>query len=203
MKKYAFNNGQFIAAAFEENQFPSLSTSRGEAMPEIAIVGRSNVGKSSLINSLFKGQKLAKASSTPGKTQSINFFTIDQQLVLVDLPGYGYAKVSKEVKEKWSLLIETYLHARQSLQLVLFLIDSRRQPTGDDIAFLQWASHRRIPFLLIFTKADKIKLSERKAHASQCLSYFQSCDKMRFLYYSIKDPRARIELVQQINGFFT
>jgi|SRR5579862_1075652 len=203
MKKYAFNHGQFIAAAFEENQFPSLPISRGEAMPEIAIVGRSNVGKSSLINSLFKGQKLAKASSTPGKTQSINFFNIDQQLVLVDLPGYGYAKVSKEIKEKWSVLIETYLHTRKSLQLILFLIDSRREPTEEDIAFLQWASHRRIPLLLVFTKADKIKPSEKEEHTSRCLKYFQSFDVTDFLYYSIKDQRARIELIQQINGFFT
>src|SRR5690242_11505567 len=109
MSKYAFHQGQFIAAAYEEDQFPSFLSSRQEAMPEIAIVGRSNVGKSSLINSLFKGQKLAKTSSTPGKTQSINFFEIDQQLILVDLPGYGYARVSKKIKEKWSLLIETYL----------------------------------------------------------------------------------------------
>ncbi len=127
MKKYPFLRAQFIASAFQEDQFPKTATAREEAMTEIAIVGRSNVGKSSLINSLFKGPKLAKASSTPGKTQSINFFIVDEQLALVDLPGYGYAKVSKEMKEKWSALIEAYLHSRKSLSLILFLIDSRRE----------------------------------------------------------------------------
>lgn len=171
-------------------------------MTELAVIGRSNVGKSSLINSLFKGQKLAKASSTPGKTQSINFFVVDQQLLLVDLPGYGYAKVSKELKEKWSLLIETYLQGRKSLRCVLFLIDSRRLPTDQDITFLQWATHHRIPLLLVFTKTDKLSAQEKQANLKSCLNHLESLDLQpkHFLHYSIKDARARIELIQHINS---
>jgi len=159
------------------------------------------VGKSSLINSLFKGPRVAKASSTPGKTQSINFFNVDQQLLLVDLPGYGYAKVSKELKEKWSVLIETYLQTRKSLSLILFLIDSRREPTEQDMAFLQWAGHKHIPLLLIFTKADKLNAREKEEHASGCLKHFEPLNlgTLHFLHYSIKDTRARIELLHHIN----
>jgi GTP-binding protein len=205
MKKCLFTEGRFIAAAYEADQFPKIATAREEAMVEIAIVGRSNVGKSSLINSLFKGRKLAKASSTPGEIQSINFFSIDQQLVLVDLPGYGYAKVSKDLIEKWSALIETYLHTRKSLALILFLIDSRRDPTEQDISFLQWAAHHSIPILLIFTKADKLNERDRNARLSSSLKYFeqQQLSPAHFLPYSIKDPRARIELIQQINTLLT
>src|SRR5689334_3642729 len=131
MEKYSFTQGRFIASAFDEDQFPHMRTTQGKTMPEIAIVGRSNVGKSSLINALLKST-LAKTSSIPGKTQSINFFSIDERLALVDLPGYGYAKVSLDVKEKWSALIEAYLKTRTSLRLILFLLDSRRTPTEQD-----------------------------------------------------------------------
>lgn len=196
-----FKQGEFIAAAFEADQFPRMQTSRNTQIPEIAIVGRSNVGKSTLINSLL-GKKLAKTSSTPGKTQSINFFSIDQQLCLVDLPGYGYAKVSHEIKEKWAKLIEAYLNSRTSLRLILFLIDARREPTEQDRQFLQWASFRRIPILLIFTKADKMKEEERKRAAGTCLASFKDIfpEPLRFLHYSIKDPHARINLIKQITS---
>jgi GTP-binding protein len=201
VKKYPFLHAQFIASAYCEDQLPTIANAHGNPMVEVAIVGRSNVGKSSLINSLFKGPKLAKASSTPGKTQSINFFNVDERLLLVDLPGYGYAKVSKELKEKWSVLIESYLHSRKSLKLILFLIDSRREPTEEDIAFLQWAAHRSIPLLLIFTKADKITPLEREQGAAACLSQLEQWNlkPMHFLHYSIKDARAKMQLVHSIN----
>ncbi len=206
MDKVHFTEGKFVAAAFELDQLPSLVMENGQPMPEIAIVGRSNVGKSSLINSLFKGQKLAKTSATPGKTQSLNFFSIDQRLALVDLPGYGYAKVSLDLKAKWSQLIDSYLKSRTNLKLILFLLDTRRVPTEEDCQFMQWANHHRIPLLLIFTKADKVNEREKKDSILNCLGTFQRFlhdAPIRFLHYSIKDPRARIELIQQINSLLT
>jgi GTP-binding protein len=201
MKKIPFHKAEFLLSAYHEEQFPKIVVARGQELPEIAIVGRSNVGKSSLINSLFKGPKIAKASSTPGKTQSINFFKVDEQLLLVDLPGYGYAKVSKEIKEKWSGLIENYLHSRTSLSLLLFLIDSRREPTEEDSAFLQWAFHHNIPLLLIFTKVDKLTLQEKEERTSSCMAHLkqQNMEPKHFLHYSIKDPQARINLIHHIN----
>jgi GTP-binding protein len=195
MEKFLFSQGQFIASAYQEDQFPLLRDVNASPLPEIAIVGRSNVGKSSLINSLLKMRKLAKTSSTPGKTQSVNFYSIDQRLTLVDLPGYGYAKVSKAMKEQWADLIESYLQNRSTLRLILFLIDSRREPTEEDKGFMQWATHYNIPLLLVLTKSDKLSAKERE----QCAQTHTSS----FLYYSIKDPRARIELIQRINSFFT
>src|ERR1051326_1001922 len=128
MKKIPFSRGQFAAAAFGEKSFPKMLSLQGSPLPEIVIVGRSNVGKSSLINHLLNA-KLAKTSSTPGKTQSINFYSIDGQAALVDLPGYGYAKVSKPIKEEWAGFIDHYLQNRKELKLILFLIDSRRELT--------------------------------------------------------------------------
>lgn len=206
--KCAFLQGQFIAAAHGQEQFPTMRTTSGEPMPEIAIVGRSNVGKSSLINSLLRNQKLAKTSSTPGKTQSIVFFSIDDQWSFVDLPGYGYAKVSLELKKKWSELIEAYLNSRKALHLILFLIDCRRDPTEQDIAFMRWATSRSIPLLLVFTKADKMTQRERESHIKNCLNNFRGFfhedpESMRFVHYSVKDASARIELIKQINTLMT
>src|SRR5690349_5675358 len=192
MKKILFLKAKFLLSAYHAEQFPKIMAARGRELPEIAIVGRSNVRKTSLINTHIKGPKIAKASSTPGKTQAINFFKVDDQLLLVDLPGYGYAKVSKEIREKWSVLIEDYLHSRSSLSLILFLIDSRREPTDEDTAFLQWAFHHNIPLLLIFTKADKLSLREKEERTASCLAFLkqQNMAPKDFLHYSIKDPQA-------------
>lgn len=175
-------------------------------MPEIAIVGRSNVGKSSLINHLLRNKKLAKTSSTPGKTQSLNFFTVDEKLVLVDLPGYGFAKVSSEMKEQWSQSIEAYLDRRKNLKVILFLIDSRRTPSPDDCIFIKWAATSRTPFLIIFTKADKLSENQKRMNALtslEVLNKFLPKANIRFLYYSIKDQKARMELIENINVLIT
>lgn len=123
--------------------------------PEYAFIGRSNVGKSSLINMLCNRKGLAKTSQTPGKTQLINHFLINDSWYIVDLPGYGYARTSKSKKEDWNKFIRTYLDKRESLQCVMVLIDSRLEPQKIDIEFCNWLGEKGLPFILIFTKADK------------------------------------------------
>ena len=124
-------------------------------MPEFAFIGRSNVGKSSLINYLCGRKALSKVSNTPGKTQTINYFEINNRFHLVDLPGYSFAKVSKEMREKWNGMIRSYISKRQQLQYVCLLIDSRIPPQKVDLEFIQWMAKNRVAFVIIFTKADK------------------------------------------------
>jgi GTP-binding protein len=128
--------------------------------PEFAFIGRSNVGKSSLINMLTERKNLAKTSSTPGKTQTINHFLINKSWYLVDLPGYGYATVSKTTKEGWSQMIESYFKQRENVFCTFILIDSRLDPQKKDIDFINWLGGMGIPIALVFTKIDKIKQSE-------------------------------------------
>src|SRR3954471_23809579 len=123
--------------------------------PEYAFIGRSNVGKSSLINMLVAKKGLAKTSQTPGKTQLINHFLINESWYIVDLPGYGYARISKSKKEDWNKFIRTYLDKRESLQCVMVLIDSRLEPQKIDIEFCNWLGEKGLSFVLVFTKADK------------------------------------------------
>jgi GTP-binding protein len=137
--------------------FPSVTKCPPPNKPEYAFIGRSNVGKSSLINMLTNNAKLAKTSSSPGKTQMINFFDINQRWYLVDLPGYGYAKISKTKRKEWRQMIENYLIQRQSLACACILIDSNLPPQEVDIEFLDWIGKVRIPIVIVFTKADKSK----------------------------------------------
>ncbi len=130
-------------------------------LPEIALVGRSNVGKSSLINKLVNRKNLAKSSSTPGKTRLINYYCINNNWYMVDLPGYGYAKVSKAEKEKWGKMIEKYLSSREQLQGVIQLIDIRHPPSENDIIMKQWLEHIKLPILMVATKADKVSRNEK------------------------------------------
>jgi len=128
--------------------------------PEFAFIGRSNVGKSSLINMLTNHKGLAKTSSKPGKTQTINHFVINDNWFLVDLPGYGYAGISKTMREKWVGMIDNYLNLRPNLQLVFVLVDSRLEPQANDIAFINKLGENGIPFSVVFTKTDKISKSK-------------------------------------------
>lgn len=143
-------------------EFPVLKDPRGNLLPEIALVGRSNVGKSSLINHLLNQKKLAKTSSTPGKTRLINFFSIDEKFLLVDLPGYGFAKAPKHEIQTWSEAIDRYLNDRETLKLILLLIDSRREIGEEDRKIADWAESKNIPVLLVFTKTDKLSRSEKQ-----------------------------------------
>lgn len=130
-----------------------------DGKPEFAFIGRSNVGKSSLINMLTGNKKLAKTSGTPGKTQLINHFEINKEWYLVDLPGYGFAKASKQARVKWEIFISEYLINRESLMNVFVLIDSRLEPQQIDVEFMNWCGQKQIPFCIVFTKIDKISSS--------------------------------------------
>ncbi|MCX5847863.1 MAG: ribosome biogenesis GTP-binding protein YihA/YsxC [Deltaproteobacteria bacterium] len=143
-------SAEFIKSEVWPPQYPPAT------LPEIAFVGRSNVGKTSLINTLVGRKKLAKTSNTPGRTQLINFFTINEKVSFVDLPGYGFAKVAQSVKKDWGDMIEAYLRERQSLCLVVLILDIRRDPSEDDLSLRDWLTHYRIPYLYILTKTDKL-----------------------------------------------
>lgn len=143
-------SANFVKSAVKPRDYPDAT------LPEIAFAGKSNVGKSSLINVLLNRKGLAKTSSSPGCTQLINFFTVNEQFSLVDLPGYGYAKVPLEVKQKWGPMVETYLKERQTLRLVIFLVDIRRDCTENDLILYNWLQFYHLPYLLVLTKTDKL-----------------------------------------------
>lgn len=147
-------SAEFIKSSAETSQCPEPS------LPEYAFIGRSNVGKSTLINMLTDRKGLAKTSGTPGKTQLINHFLIDNNWYLVDLPGFGYAKVSKKLRKEFNKIITNYLTNRQNLVCVFMLIDSRHEPLKNDLEFITWLGENEIPFVLTFTKTDKLSGSE-------------------------------------------
>lgn len=149
-----------IASAAFVTSAPSLKEAPTWTLPEIAMVGRSNVGKSSFINTLVGRKNLAKTSNTPGKTRLINFYEINEAFSLVDLPGYGYAKVSKTMQAQWQRDLQTYLEKRRNLILVIQLIDARHGPQDSDEQMLAWLEHREIPTVLVLTKADKISRND-------------------------------------------
>jgi GTP-binding protein len=194
MKKCPFTEARFLTSALDK--LPEFRDKHGNILLEVVIAGRSNVGKSSLINHLFNHKNLARVSSTPGKTQTINFFEVDGQLILVDLPGYGYAKRPRETQKSWAASIDNYFQNRATVILILLLIDSRHPPSKDDIAFAQWASHFNKPFLIIFTKCDTLSEHERKKNTEAALNLLNETDSV---YYSIKEARSRKVLADKIN----
>lgn len=149
------NSATFIKSAVKRVQYPE-----GD-LPEIAFAGRSNVGKSSLINVLVNRKSLVRTSSTPGRTQLINFFDVNNQFTLVDLPGYGFAKVPLAVKKQWGPMVEAYLSSRANLRGVVLILDIRREPGDEDQQMLQWLRAYNIPAVLVVTKCDKVSKNER------------------------------------------
>jgi len=163
---------RFIGSFKKESQCPK------ERKPEFAFIGRSNVGKSSLINMLCNRKGVAKVSNTPGKTQSINYFDIDDQWFLVDLPGYGYARTSKKDRSSWEKMIERYLLIRENLQVAFVLIDIRHELQEIDKEFINWLGENQIPFNIVYTKMDKLKKAQISTNVkkiqSELLKYWNS-----------------------------
>jgi GTP-binding protein len=146
---------EFIKSAVKPSHYPQ------DNLPEIAFAGRSNVGKSSLINTLVNRKHLVKTSSTPGRTQLINFFQANSKLSLVDLPGYGYAKVPTAVRKEWGPMIENYLSTRPSLRGVVLIMDIRRQPRNEEIDFIKWMERQNLAHILVLTKTDKLSKTKQ------------------------------------------
>lgn len=147
-------NSDYAVSAVREDQYPK------DNLPEIALAGRSNVGKSSLINTLLKRKNLARTSSQPGKTQTLNVYIVNEEFYLVDVPGYGYAKVSQKQREAFGEMIQDYLETRPNLKGLIILVDARHEPTKDDIAMYDYAQYLNLPILVVCTKMDKIKKSQ-------------------------------------------
>ena len=149
-------SAKFVKSAFEKAHWPQ------DARPEVAFLGRSNVGKSSMINSLLRVKGLARTSNTPGRTQALNFFLINERFYFVDLPGYGFARVPRDVREAWGQLVTDYLAKRDSLVLSIHIVDSRHEPTKLDLQLREWLLAEGKPFLTVATKSDK--LSQNESH---------------------------------------
>jgi GTP-binding protein len=168
-------------------------------LPEVAFAGRSNVGKSSLINALVHRKKLARVSNTPGRTREINFFDVNGEFVLADLPGYGYAKVSKEKKAAWRPLIEGYLKGSLGLRGVVLLLDARRVPSEDDLQMLDFLAHRGTPTVVIATKVDKLAKAERDARIG-ALARDAGVELEQVIPFSAVSGEGRDELAEAIEG---
>ena len=168
------SSARFVKSAKQANDFPK------DRKPEIAFCGRSNSGKSSLLNALTNSHGLARTSSSPGRTQLINFFLVDGQTYYVDLPGYGYAKVPKGIRDTWGEMIESYLRNREPLKLAIMLVDSRIPPTDSDQMMKQWLDHFGIPNLVVLTKSDKISRNELTKALRTCAQTLQTKEIIAF-----------------------
>ncbi len=181
-------SAKFIKGAVSARQYPP------ESLPEFAFAGRSNVGKSSLIRTLLNRKKLVRTSATPGKTQEINFFSINERLIFTDLPGYGYAKVPPPVQRRWKKMIEQYLTERQSLRALVFLVDLRRSPTQLDLDLKHWLDALGIRYILVATKTDKVRPSERKKQKEQIREAFFGEKEGGPILFSSQSKTGRKEL---------
>jgi len=152
------NKTDIAATAVRPDQFPETG------LPEVVFAGKSNVGKSSLINAMLGRKSLARTSQNPGKTRTINFYDVEDKLYFVDIPGYGYARVSKSESQKWGEMIESYLQGRQALKRVFLLVDIRHEPSENDKMLYEWFAHYGLPFTLVATKSDKLKRSQVQKH---------------------------------------
>jgi len=184
-------SAEFITSAAKPSQYPEGT------LPEIAFAGRSNVGKSSLINTLVNRKNLVKTSATPGKTRLVNFFSVNGRFVFVDLPGYGYAKVSKQERARWKPMVESYLTGRANLKGVILLQDIRRDPGAEEQDLIDFLHHANLPVLLVFTKADKLSGNRRSARIAQIEKRF-SLTRDEFLLFSAKTRQGKDRLWQRI-----
>lgn len=184
-------SAEFIVSAVRPEQYPQAD------LPEVAFAGRSNVGKSSLINCLVQRKKLVRTSRTPGRTQLINFFLINESLRFVDLPGYGYAKVPQSLRETWGPMIETYLGDRKSLRGIVHIMDLRHPPTPDDISLWSWLKNRGIAAVPVLTKADKLPRAKWSSLAESA-SHVLGVPSRDLVLFSAETRQGRTELIDRL-----
>ncbi len=169
-------------------------------LPEIAFLGKSNVGKSSLINTLMQRKSLARTSQAPGKTQTINYYKVNDSLYFVDLPGYGYAKVSQELRQKWGKMIERYITTSPTLKLICLLVDIRHEPTENDKLMYDWIKYHGYKVLLILTKADKLKRSVLNKHIKMIEKALKVADEDMVVAFSSESKQGREEVYEIISN---
>jgi GTP-binding protein len=185
-------NVEFIGGMAEKSGWRPESS-----LPEVAFAGRSNVGKSSLLNTLVRRKSFARVSRTPGRTREINFFRINNGFVLVDLPGYGYAKISKEKKAEWRPMIDSYLRRTTQLRGIVLLLDIRREPSEDDRAMLDFLAELEVPTIVALTKTDKLSKTAAKARAAE-IARTLALDPEQIIPFSSHSGEGRIELLEAI-----
>ncbi len=188
-------SAEFIKSATKPSEYPPGN------LPEIAIAGKSNVGKSSLINTLVNRKNLARTSSSPGRTQTINFFRVNEKISLVDLPGYGYAKVSLRIREAWKPMVESYLQTREGIRMVVLILDARRGPSPEDLTLLDWLDYHEIPSLIVLTKVDKLSQIER-ARQKRNLAAVPLLSGKTICFFSALTGEGKEDLWAHIQGAF-
>jgi GTP-binding protein len=187
----------FLGSAVTPEQYPR------QPLPEVAFAGRSNVGKSSLINALVHRKNLVKTSATPGKTRAINFFLVNQRFCLVDLPGYGYAKVPRRVQASWQPMVETYLQCRDMLRAVVHIVDLRHPPTHQDLQLRAWLRRHKIVIVTVATKADKVKSGKRAQHIADVRRGLALTAEEPLQVFSARTHEGRLQLWQYLRALLT
>ncbi len=189
-----FNNAQFEKSYGISSQLPPSD------VPEIAFAGRSNVGKSSLLNKIFNRKSLARVSSVPGKTVTINFYNLDN-CKFVDLPGYGYAKISRSEKERFGELMEGYFHSQRNIKLVVMLVDMRHKPSADDYNMIEFMKQMDIPFVVVMTKSDKLKVKEYQKRMAESKEELSVAGDVEIIPFSSLKGEGVEELKQVIDDY--
>lgn len=189
------NHAEFIISAVGPDQYPT------DALPEIALAGRSNVGKSSLINRMINRKNLARTSSTPGKTQHMNYYRVNEDMYFVDFPGYGYAKVSKTQRASWGKMVEKYMEERDTLKLILLVVDLRHPPTANDKMMFDWLKHYDLPLCVVATKADKIPKTRWPKHIKIMKQELGVLPGDNFIPFSSEIGLGKDELWDLIDGY--
>lgn len=189
------NKAEIEISAVSQAQYPTSN------LPEIALAGRSNVGKSSFINKMINRKGLVRTSAKPGKTQTLNFYTINDAFYFVDVPGYGYAKVSKKEREKWGTMMEEYFETREVLKLVVLIVDSRHDPTKDDLQMAEYLNYLNRPLLVVATKLDKVPRSKRPKQLKATKDQFAPYENVTIIPFSAETGENKEAIWREMRNY--